>query len=94
MILVNGRLTGYLTRSSERLLTFLPREEPDLSQAQRDLVGGIVALAANEAIYIKEIDGAAVARPHWKPCFASMASWPIVTVTEGDRLVSAKRTIR
>ncbi|WP_254507944.1 Lhr family helicase [Anatilimnocola floriformis] len=47
VILHNGHLIGYLNRSSEQLLTFLPADEPQRSKAQAALVDAIGKLATD-----------------------------------------------
>lgn len=49
VILHGGQLIGYLNRSSEQLLTFLPEAEPQRSRAQAALVEMIRNLATDRA---------------------------------------------
>ena len=69
MILFNGSLIGYLNRSSEQLLTFLPEEEPQRAKAQTALVELLRSLSTESTpIFLNMIDrlapeSASIAKP-------------------------------
>lgn len=57
VILVDGHLVGYLNRTSEQLLTFLPDEEPRRSKAQAALVEALRSLATDRSpVFLSMID--------------------------------------
>lgn len=57
VILANGHLIGYLNRSSEQLLTFLPDEEPDRSKLLAALVEALRGLATERTpVFLSMID--------------------------------------
>ena len=58
VIVCDGRLVGYLNRSSQHLLTYLPDEEPLRARHRDDLIEAVVALAdATTPVFLKQIDG-------------------------------------
>lgn len=60
VILLNGHLFGYLNRSGQQLLTFLPEEEPQRSRAQAALVEALGKLATDRVpALLSTIDRAA-----------------------------------
>lgn len=69
VIVWNGHLIGYLNRSSEQLLTFLPDDEPLRSKAQSALVEALGRLATDRGpAFLTKIDrvapeSSAVAKP-------------------------------
>jgi len=69
VILFNGSLIGYLNRSSEQLLTFLPEEEPQRAKAQTALVELLRSLSTESTpIFLNMIDrlapeSASIAKP-------------------------------
>ncbi|HEY0983924.1 Lhr family helicase [Schlesneria sp.] len=69
VILWNGSLIGYLNKSSEQLLTFLPVEEPQRTKAQTALIELLRSLTTdNKPLFLNLIDrlppeSAAIAKP-------------------------------
>jgi ATP-dependent Lhr-like helicase len=69
VILLNGQLIGYLNRSSDQLLTFLPEDEPLRSKAQAALVEALGKLATDRTpAFLSLIDrlapeAASIAKP-------------------------------
>ena len=69
VILFNGSLIGYLNRSSEQLLTFLPEDEPQRAKAQTALVELLRSLSTESTpIFLNMIDrlapeSASIAKP-------------------------------
>jgi hypothetical protein len=67
--LLDGQLIGYLNRSSEQLLTFLPEQEPERSRTQTALVAALSKLATDRTpAFLSLIDrlapaAAAIAKP-------------------------------
>ncbi len=60
MILLNGNLIGYLNRSGQQLLTFLPEDEPQRSRVQAALVEALGKLATDRVpALLSTIDRAA-----------------------------------
>ncbi len=62
VILLQGRLLGYLGRSEKTLLTFLPGAEPDRSDACRVLAEALATLSSRggrKALLVTKIDGLA-----------------------------------
>ncbi|HVW24731.1 MAG TPA: DEAD/DEAH box helicase [Polyangiaceae bacterium] len=61
VILLDGALVGFLSRSSEALLTFLPADEPLRSEAAAGIaqaLDGLVTQGKRRALLIASIDGA------------------------------------
>jgi hypothetical protein len=59
VILRSGNLIGYLGRTHQHLLCFLPESDPERSEAQSDLVRALVMRARNAGpLYLTKIDGA------------------------------------
>jgi ATP-dependent Lhr-like helicase len=61
VILYDGALVGFLSRSSEALLTFLPADEPMRSDAAAGIaqaLDGLVTQGKRRALLIASIDGA------------------------------------
>lgn len=60
VILHDGALVGYLSRSSEALVTFLPADEPERENAARALAEALGALVTNgrrRALLLSSVDG-------------------------------------
>src|SRR4029078_406505 len=49
VILRNGHLIGYLNRSGEQLLTFLPDDEPQRSKVQAAIIDAIAGLGSDRS---------------------------------------------
>ncbi|MEM7311891.1 MAG: helicase-related protein, partial [Planctomycetota bacterium] len=59
VILAGGELVGYLNRSGERLLTFVPEEEPRRTQVLGEIADALIAW--KRTLYLKEVNGQSVA---------------------------------
>lgn len=58
VVLCEGRLIGYLSRSGSHLLSFLPETEPERSATRRDLARTLAQRAVpGEPIFLTQIDG-------------------------------------
>ena len=56
----HGELVGYLGRTGQSLLTFLPPDEPERSNSVEGLMTGLAKLSENgEVIYLTKVDGVA-----------------------------------
>ncbi len=62
VVLIGGALRGYLNRSREGLLTFLPADPLQREEASGELVAALVELAASQTVYLKQVDGLPVAQ--------------------------------
>jgi ATP-dependent Lhr-like helicase len=72
VVLHEGALLGWLGRTEQSLLTFLPAEEPARAAAARTLstaLGGLVGPGKRRALLITSIDGAPAAESPLAPCF-------------------------
>ncbi len=57
VILDNGRLIGYLGRSGQHLVTFLPDDEPERGHTVRRLMGALQGLVEHEGpLYLVQVD--------------------------------------
>ena len=57
MVLVDGALLGYLARGGQRLLTFLPPDEPMRSEAAQQLAAALAAWAdRGHPMYLQQVD--------------------------------------
>jgi ATP-dependent Lhr-like helicase len=64
VVLHDGALVGWLGKSAETLLTFLPRDEPARSVAERALADALATLVDSgrrKALLVTTIDGIAAA---------------------------------
>jgi ATP-dependent Lhr-like helicase len=58
VVLDRGQLTGYLSRTGQHLLTFLPESEPEGEQARRSLIQTLADLAEpGSPVLLAKIDG-------------------------------------
>ncbi len=58
VIICDGRLIGYLNRTSQHLLAYLPDDEPLKGRHRDALIEAVVALAdATTPVFLKQIDG-------------------------------------
>lgn len=66
VILSQGRLIGYLGRTGQQLLTFLPEVEPARTAAREALARTLAQLAApGSPVFLTKIDGRAAAATDW-----------------------------
>jgi ATP-dependent helicase Lhr and Lhr-like helicase len=57
VILLGGHLIGYVNRTGQHLLTYLPNEEPERSKVQAALVKALGTLASdNSPAFLRKID--------------------------------------
>jgi ATP-dependent Lhr-like helicase len=60
VILLDGRLLGYVGRTEKNLITFLPPEEPERGQAAQALAGALAAVVDEErrrSLLVARVDG-------------------------------------
>jgi ATP-dependent Lhr-like helicase len=57
VVLSDGHLVGFLARSGQQLLTFLPADEAEREIRQRGLVAALVSQARREPLLLAKIDG-------------------------------------
>ena len=62
VILAGGELIGYLNRSGERMMTFVPEDEPKRTQVLGELADALVEWG--RTLYIKQIDNSSVSESH------------------------------
>ena len=66
VILSRGRLIGYLSRTGQQLLTFLPEVEPARTAARQALADALAQLAApGSPVFLTKIDGRAAGSTEW-----------------------------
>ena len=58
VVLGDGHLIGYLGRTGQHLLTFLPENDPERTVQRDRLVQGLVGMACRSPVYLTKIDGA------------------------------------
>jgi ATP-dependent helicase Lhr and Lhr-like helicase len=58
VVLSDGHLIGYLGRTGQHLLAFLPENEPERTMQRDRLLQALADLAANGPVYLTKIDGA------------------------------------
>lgn len=57
VILLDGQLVGYINRTGQHLLTYLPNEEPERSKVQAALVKSLGAVASDKSpAFLRKID--------------------------------------
>ncbi len=58
VFLHEGKLAGYLGRTGQHLMTFLPRNEPDRGRTIAALIAGLLKVAqGGQPVYLTRIDG-------------------------------------
>ena len=73
MILRNGKLIGYLSRTRERLTTFVSDHSPECDHESIALVEALAELAKpGRSIILTKIDGTAASESEFKPLLESV----------------------
>ncbi|HEX4131955.1 MAG TPA: DEAD/DEAH box helicase [Pirellulales bacterium] len=73
VILCDGQLVGYLSRTGQHLLTFLPENEPERTGMSDALLAALTKLATSERpVFLAKIDGAAATDSPWTKLLESM----------------------
>ena len=68
VILHEGRLLGFLGRTGQQLLTFLPASEPERTEGRRILAETLAGLAVpGQGVFLVKIDGSGPAHSELSP---------------------------
>jgi ATP-dependent helicase Lhr and Lhr-like helicase len=80
VVLGDGHLIGYLGRTGQHLLVFLPEDEPQRTVHRDRLVQALVGMAASRPVYLTKIDNAA---PGQSPLAAELVAAGFVPTSRG-----------